>query len=237
MTRSPNEFETGLNETIAFGIYTTTFNIIIRADITYVNISGLQSQYNLASALGNPSSAENYYVTIESGTIIYSSTSGQAAFNTGSLPLGTTIVIENNGRILGRGGDGGPGNLCDSAAMNGQPGDEAIYTTLDLSINNTNGEIWGGGGGGGGGYHYDRTGQAGSNGAGNPYTVTSPSQPSNGGSNAGGKGGTPGVAGNSGGGGSSCGATGSGGAAGEAIITNGNTITWIGSGSVLGSVS
>lgn len=74
----------------------------------------------------------------------------------------TTIVIINNGRIEGRGGSGGAGaHLGDDVdvyarypAVAGGAGGDAIWTNHPITIDNANGEIFGGGGGGGGGGSY-----------------------------------------------------------------------------------
>ena len=66
--------------------------------------------------------------------------------STGSWPAGATITLINNGKILGRGGDGGFVN--DSILQaNGLPGATAIKATFPITIINNN--LIGGGGGGG----------------------------------------------------------------------------------------
>lgn len=95
----------------------------------------------------------NVKVVVPSDAILVaSSTSGYA------LKTGTTYVkltLENNGKILGRGGDGGNAGYGYSYNQIAQPTDGtdggiAIHVETPVTIDN-NGTISGGGGGGGGG--------------------------------------------------------------------------------------
>lgn len=94
-------------------------------------------------------SGDNVIVRINSGVIVGSVSTGLPAFDVGSWASGVNITITNNGRIQGRGGDGGysggPG-----PGLSGQAGGVAIYTRFAITMDNSNGEIWAGGGGGGG---------------------------------------------------------------------------------------
>ncbi len=144
-------------------------------------ISSDTANYNIATALGNPSTAQNVILTINSGVKVYSNSTSQPALDTGTLPSGTTIKIVNNGYIVGKGGDGGRGggvwsggccwnNWADSARV-GTAGGNALELRLPVTIDNTNGNIWSGGGGGGGGagammWSMVRTGGGGGGGAG-----------------------------------------------------------------------
>lgn len=66
--------------------------------------------------------------------------------STGSWPAGASVTLINNGKILGKGGDGGFVN--DSILQaNGLPGATAIEATYPITIINNN--LIGGGGGGG----------------------------------------------------------------------------------------
>ena len=64
-----------------------------------------------------------------------------AAFIVSGFPMGSTLSLENNGRIQGRGGDGSPTNV-------GGDGGTALLVEQAIAVDNP-GEIWGGGGGGG----------------------------------------------------------------------------------------
>ena len=61
----------------------------------------------------------------------------------------TTVIIENSGRIEGKGGAGGQGGEFNALA--GGDGGDAFLVESAIRIDNTAGKIWGGGGGGGGG--------------------------------------------------------------------------------------
>ncbi len=144
-------------------------------------ISSDTANYNVASALGNPITAQNIVLTINSGVKVYSNSVSQPALDTGTLPSGSTLKIVNNGYIVGKGGDGGRGaghwsggccwNQWSDPARSGTAGGNALELKLPTTIDNTNGNIWGGGGGGGGGgaamiWSMVRTGGAGGGGAG-----------------------------------------------------------------------
>lgn len=100
---------------------------------------------------------------INSNVVIGSDSPGSPSFEVGTFAAGVTVIIINNGRIVGcggdsgRGGDGGdriggePGTSTEDGD-NGQAGDDggtAFYTRRTVSL--VANEIWGGGGGGGGG--------------------------------------------------------------------------------------
>lgn len=189
---------------------------------------------------------------------VYSNSLSLPAFDTGSLPAGSTCTINNSGAILGKGGTGGasarPGGLP------GTSGGTGIKLRVPTTITN-NGVIAGGGGGGGSGGSgsiadppgaRDTDGGSGGGGAGNgkagaklPYSnqgadgnLSSPGAGGAGYGNggAGGNGGFYGQAGGNGGNGYDVvsGATrigGAGGASGAAVDGD-SLVTW----SVLGTI-
>lgn len=198
----------------------------------------------------------------ESNAVAGSSSNTQYAVRTGAWPeLTTPILIQNNGLIVGRGGDG-----ATSLSENGKNGGPALQLQANIRLKNFN-TI--GGGGGGGGYAQTSEGgttlrAGGAGGAG--YTLgiggTSSVTPSartvatvngqNGTYTQGGNGGqADGVTGENilisikGGDGGNLGAVGrpvaidgtSGGLAGKAIDLNGFTITYEETGTILGAVS
>jgi hypothetical protein len=119
------------------------------------NNINLRSIFN--DTWGSADSGDTVNVTIESGVIIGSTSTGAYAFDTGTWPAGITINIVNNGRIQGRGGKGGNGANIKAAAQdgfNGEDGGNAILVRYDIDLDNTDGEIFAGGGGGGGGGSY-----------------------------------------------------------------------------------
>ena len=233
-------------------------------------ISSDTSDYNLATAIGNPVTAKKIRLTINPGVVVSSTNTGSPAFDTGSLPGGSTLKIVNNGTIVGKGGDGGHG--ADGAFTGtpyafigeaGFPGGNAMSISIPVVVDNTNGYIYGGGGGGGGGgsYKWAGTGGGGGGGAGriagvgglpggssgNPFSKKGQDGSTTGGlggvggvlhgsgcySPDGGKGGDYGQPGVIGGSAASCNAGDAGGTFGQpgkAINTNGNGITWLGTG-------
>ena len=199
-------------------------------------VSSNTTNFNLATALGNPSQAKQYVVQVSQGVFIGSSSTSSPAFTTGSLPSGSTVYIVNKGYIIGKGGNGG-------TLSSGSPGGDAISLTVDVTIDNSVGAIWSGGGGGGAGGDGTHTcGGGGGGGAGlSPgggggtggcyYNDGQSGTISAGGAggprdgNDGGKGGDPGQSGASG---SGNGWAGGGSSSGKAIAKNGHSVTWIG---------
>jgi alpha-tubulin suppressor-like RCC1 family protein len=123
-----------------------------------LTISANTSDVNLYSLAGSPIVPIELTVTVLSNVTISSSSSTTPALQTGFLPTGSTVNIINNGSIFGRGGDGanGPpydGNFAptytsDVTLANGRDGGPAISLSQSITIDNTNGKIFGGGGGG-----------------------------------------------------------------------------------------
>jgi hypothetical protein len=125
-----------------------------------VVISSNQTNYNLHTALGSPTSPVNVSVTINSGVVVSSNNTSTPAFDQGSLPAGSRVTLVNNGSLRGMGGAGGAGaSLTDdigtsvsrTVAAAGGAGGTALRLTRPTIIANGAGEIFGGGGGGGGG--------------------------------------------------------------------------------------
>lgn len=113
------------------------FGLSIASDTTNVNLR------SLALSLGWDG-ASKVVATIESGVVVYSTSTGSYAMTiNGSFPGGVELV--NNGTILGKGGSGGS---SDNVGGNGGP---ALLVQSAVSINNSSGRIAGGGGGGGSG--------------------------------------------------------------------------------------
>jgi hypothetical protein len=101
-------------------------------------------------------------VVINPTVTIYSTSSSTPALDIGQFPVGTTIYIENQGKIQAEGGTAGVGgtvygalpNTTGGATSGGKGGDaiKASYLNQVVSITNTStGQIWAGGGGSGGG--------------------------------------------------------------------------------------
>lgn len=126
---------------------------------TVITIAANTSDYNLATELAGAAQNKNIVVHIESGVIVSASSTSTTAFSTGSFPQKTKIKIINDGQIIGVGGKGGDGggasagvNCSFDPVENGFPGGNALDIQLDITIDNDNGDIFGGAGGGGGGH-------------------------------------------------------------------------------------
>jgi hypothetical protein len=140
-----------------------------RARINIV-IASNTSSYDLVDVLNGTGLYYPGYsditLTINAGVTVDSDSSGGAAITIDKLTLGDSLIIVNNGTILGRGGYGGaPGylttvrvgsgkNVSDQTVVNpagaGGPGGTALAITYVTTLEN-NGNIYAGGGGGGGG--------------------------------------------------------------------------------------
>ncbi len=120
------------------------FNVVIGSDINDYNLrNDLIANYSWDGI-----TATDVTVTINNGITVGSTNISNTAFVIENFPLGSTLTMTNNGRIQGKGGNGGRGQ---GGATVGQTGGTAINTTVPITINNSSGDIWGGGGGGGGG--------------------------------------------------------------------------------------
>ncbi len=128
-----------------------------------VSIQGNANNFNLwnylvTNSLATPGQPGSWNVTIASGVVIGSTSTGTPAFDTGAFPSGSTLQIVNNGTIVGAGGAGGAGQsyASGSTCMTlppvgiGSAGGIGFRAQPALTLAN-NGSIWGGGGGGGGG--------------------------------------------------------------------------------------
>ena len=108
----------------------------------------------------------NATITVESGVILYSTSTSVSAFNTGTtFPEGSKITLINQGVILGKGGLGGW-----AFDRNGAAGGGALQAKHAITIDNAGGRIAGGGGGGEGAEKYvnpSRSHSAGGGGIGN----------------------------------------------------------------------
>lgn len=230
-----------LTATVTVGGASDSWSVQSRPDVTVINITGNQANVNLFTLAGSPATAGSYEFVIAAGAIVYSTSTATSALTSGAFPGGSAVKITNNGSIIGMGGNGGNGG---SGA--GNPGGPAISLGISVTIDNTNGVIYGGGGGGGGGfgtfdggggggggrsYHNSAGGGGGAPSGGQWGTAGQPGTSAGGG--GGGRrgyyndmpGGTGGDWGAAGGAGTS---GGGGGAGGKAVALNGYTATWQG---------
>lgn len=208
-----------------------------------VVLSSNTTNYNLKSAVGNPATAINVTLTINSGVTVYATSTGVYALDLSGFASGSVIKLVNNGTIAGAGGAGGGGSSMgyNNAGAGGAGGHAIRLSTTGVThiIDNASGYILGGGGGGGGGGNgYFETwdgksmvgnlsaGFAGGIGQGYGYGPGGSVGTNGGGSGAGG------TWGNAGGNGYGYAGTGmyggAGGAAGYAVVMNGNSaLTWL----------
>jgi hypothetical protein len=148
-----------------------------RSEINLV-IASNTSSYDLLSTLNTLGTYYPGYsditLTINAGVTVDSDNAGGAALTINGLTTGDTLIVVNNGTILGRGGSGGGagytyyvtvGNGKNTtttrqvvAAAAGGAGGTGLAVTYTTTLEN-NGNIYaGGGGGGGGGVSFDGTG-------------------------------------------------------------------------------
>ncbi len=181
-------------------------------------------------------------LVVNSGIVVSSNTTAQAAITIPALPTGSVVNILNNGFIIGMGGRGGSSA---QGTTTGEAGGDAITTNAICRITN-NGTIGGGGGGGGarlylanyggGGGRSGRTNSLGgtaNGGNGAAGTFTAAGTGASGGSTGGGAGGNWGTAGATAYG--SAGINSAGGAGGRAVVGNAN-VTWLTTGTVMGAL-
>ena len=224
-----------------------------------ITISANTSNYvlNTSKVTGYVAGKTDVTLTINSGVVVYSGSTGSSAFQVDtSWTSGDTITIVNNGTILGKGGSGGFGAIYGYQAGSGGSGGTALNVLRATTINNANGRIAGGGGGGGGGngraftpdneifYYYGGGGGGGGIGngaggsamgdggeAGTSGTLTSAGT-------GGGSGGGSATSGANGGSyGSSGGSSSSGGGSGGAAVVGNTNITWTAFGTRNGGIS
>ncbi len=89
-------------------------------------------------------------LTINSGVYVWSDSTYLPALDTWGFPENTGLTIINNGYIIGKGGDGG-GYFYIVPLIYGQNGGDAMFVTIPVTIDSSQGYIAGGGGGGGSG--------------------------------------------------------------------------------------
>lgn len=128
------------------------YNVYIRPPQT-ITIPTDVLNYDLQSLNNLPSGSSQYVVlNINSGVELKSAATIDPAYTTGNLDPQSLVCINNNGAVLGRGGDGGSfpfnGNLFVVGGESGKQGGDAMNLTTRTVLFN-NGAIYGGGSGGG----------------------------------------------------------------------------------------
>ncbi len=122
-----------------------TLALVFAANASNVNLA------TQAAALGwNGISPVTLRVTINSGVILSATTTANYALDETGLPDGSVVYIENNGKINGKGGNGGAGGFNTGNASPGSIGGNAFKATVTTYFDNLNGEVNAGSGGNGG---------------------------------------------------------------------------------------
>jgi len=145
----------------AYGKVGSTWQLTYEYESVYTFAAGTHYSVDL-DALGLDR-YHNVRIVIPSNANLVASSTSTYALKTGTSH-GDKLTIENNGYILGRGGNGGNGGLGYSYnaianATSGTSGGKAVHIESHITIIN-NGTIAGGGGGGGGAEGYVHTGTA-----------------------------------------------------------------------------
>jgi len=156
--------------------FLTTRTIVIGTGTNNFNLRTAHDSLFPAPTAQDVAAGVEVLCIINSGVTVGATSTTVRAFDVGSWPTGMPITIRNNGRIQGRGGNGGAGGLYPNRGGNGGVGGKALYTRHPITLENA-GTIYGGGGGGGGGGAdfdqglYSHAGGGGGGGAGtNPGT-------------------------------------------------------------------
>ena len=132
-------------------IYSYAYNPTIASNVTNYNMRSAA-----VSAGWNGYKQLNMTVTVNSGVYVYSTSTGSYSFDTGStFPTGSSLRLNNNGVIIGKGGAGGGGGAGSGITYGtaGGAAGPAFIARNAISVQNA-GTISGGGGGGGGAIGY-----------------------------------------------------------------------------------
>lgn len=131
-------------------------------DASNITVQGGGQNLNLWDMAGQPAGITVVTLEIAAGAVITSLSPSAPALDLRGFASGSTINIVNHGHILGHGGKGGDGGLLNRIGTTefavrpqaGEDGGPAIMgpgSGITVTIDNTDGYVWGGGGGGGGG--------------------------------------------------------------------------------------
>ncbi len=140
----------GRTQEISIGMFRGTAKKFIYAFTIYEQYTQFHLYDRLVEVGWNEQVPVEVTVTVATSAHVVADHTGNYAINAGStFPSGSSMVLINNGFILGRGGRGGNTGIYGiSAPTPGQDGGGAISINLPTRITN-NGVISGGGGGGG----------------------------------------------------------------------------------------
>lgn len=141
----------------------TTRNIVIDTNAYNVNLRDAHDAIYPEAETGN-----HIVCRVMAGVIVGSTSILVPALDIGSWPSGVDVTLIVEGKIQGRGGDGGRGWIPPSSApTSGTVGGPALYTRQAINLElPAAGKIWSGGGGGPGGGSGDGYGYGGFGGGG-----------------------------------------------------------------------
>jgi len=122
-------------------IITGDKNILIDYDTNNLDLRALYDSLYASVDTVNPITFK-----IKSGVVVGSTSNTTFAVVTGTWPGGTVPTLDNNGYIVGKGGD-----ASDIPTVDADDGGDALNVTVAFTVDNTGGVIGGGGGGGSGG--------------------------------------------------------------------------------------
>lgn len=133
-------------------IHFLTYNVYVRPPQIFT-VPTDQLDYNLQVINNLPGGTPQFVVlNINNAVELKASANTIPAYTSGAIDPNSLICINNNGDILGRGGDGGSftfnGNLLVAGGEAGKPGGDAMNLTSRTVLQN-NGAVYGGGSGGG----------------------------------------------------------------------------------------
>jgi hypothetical protein len=115
-------------------------------------ISSNQTNLNLYSYVGSPTTPLRLIAIINSGVTINSGSTSSPSLTISGFPSGSQVKLVNWGTIKGAGGSGGTGANYGGAAGGGGAGGTAVSVASTITIENQGTIAGGGGGAGGGGY-------------------------------------------------------------------------------------
>jgi hypothetical protein len=121
--------------------------IYIENDVFNLNLRTVHDSLYLPPVGGSPGETVRFIVL--PGFTVGSTSTASPALRTGAWPAGVTLIVENRGRVQGKGGNGFSAGF---PLTNPEAGGDALLVEYVLYIENAEGQLWGGGGGGGAEY-------------------------------------------------------------------------------------
>jgi hypothetical protein len=165
MTIYVSNVNVGPNFTLASNVYVHNSGSWIEPQEVYIKDSGVwsllhkvlyissnQTNLNLYSYAGSPTTPLRLIAIINSGITINSGSTASPSLTISGFPSGSQVKLVNWGAIKGAGGNGGNGADYGGSAGSGGNGGTAVSVASPITIENRGTIAGGGGGAGGGGY-------------------------------------------------------------------------------------